>query len=78
MKFKRLNCPKCGKPAEGTIEELMGVALISEPDENGAVEWEGETKIWWDEQKTKRTPSGKVYLFCGSCGKDWLTQEEVD
>lgn len=78
MKFKRLNCPQCGDPAEGTVERLAGVSLFSEPDEHGAVEYEGETRIWWDEQKTARTPSGRVYLFCGHCGVDWQTTELPD
>jgi hypothetical protein len=64
-----------GKEICGTSEELPGVALIREDsfgrDESGNLvwDWDGETKILWDGQRTSRI-NGKI-LFVDGDGNEW-------
>lgn len=75
MKFSIQKCPKCGEFAKGTLETVNGLALLTEPDIDGKSEWQGETKIWWDEQKTVTDARGKVTLVCHK-GHDWQSEME--
>lgn len=43
---------KNGKRLQGTLERLQGVALVEGKGDDGELVYTGETKIWWDEQKT--------------------------
>ena len=64
-------CPECGERPRGTIEELKGVAEFKDdPD----LEYSGHTEIWWDEQRSVRTPDGKVILICSECGHEWPSE----
>lgn len=53
MKLHIPNCPKCGEPARGTLELLIGRAdLDPHADGGDAFEYSGWTEIFWNEQRT--------------------------
>lgn len=70
MRFTPLTCPTCQAPAHGTVERLAGVALLTEPDEKGRVDYAGSTEIWWDEQRSVTDKRGRVRLICPA-GHEW-------
>jgi len=74
----RLVAPN-GCEIKGTLETLSGVALIFELSRaaDGTVnfEYEGETKIWWDEQKTVRRHGNAV--FVDTEGNEWTEDRLV-
>lgn len=72
MKFEKLTCEECGSPASSTWESIPGQALLSEPDEFGEVEYEGETEVFWDGQTTDENAEG-VLLGC-DCGHSWRSK----
>ena len=76
MKFNPCKCPECGAPPKGTLETVPGLALLAEPDEHGEFEYEGETEIFWNAQKTDRDDDGRVTLECTN-GHAWQA-ERVD
>lgn len=67
-------CPVCGLPPIGTLETVTGLALLTPSESGPGYDYEGETKIWWDEQKTVRDKSGHVTLVCNG-GHDWRAEE---
>lgn len=73
MKFAITNCPECNEPARGSVEALSGVAVFTDPAPDGSVDYEGDTQIWWDEQKTVRDRQGRVQLICHN-GHDWFSE----
>lgn len=75
MKLLIPKCPTCGGPATGTIETVSGLALLTLPDENGVCDYEGETKIWWDEQRTIYDDKGRAKLVCHQ-GHEWASAIE--
>lgn len=80
MKFEIMQCPDCGEPAMGTCDLTPGCALFSEPDENGHVEYEGETEMYWDGQiSEEETRDGATYtkLQCHE-GHEWFTKEVTE
>ena len=74
MKFAMVNCPECGERARGSVETICGVAVFTDPGPDGSVQYEGDTDLWWDEQKTIRDNRGRVQLTCPN-GHDWFTEE---
>jgi hypothetical protein len=52
MRFKPWKCPECGQPAKGTLETISGLALMTF-DAEGNAEYDGETKVDWDNQVTQ-------------------------
>ena len=75
MTFDKPKCPKCGKPPEGTIDRLMGCAVLDEPNEDGSFDYSGTTEVWWDEQKTVRDKRGRVLLICPDA-HEWYSKME--
>lgn len=75
MKLKTPCCPTCNKPATGTVESLKGVAEFAGDPSAGPVEYGGNTKVWWDEQKTDRDEKGRAIVVCEE-GHDWPTEIE--
>lgn len=72
MKFHDPKCPKCGELAKGTQETLAGCALVKF-GESGEAEWEGETEVFWDEQKTDTcSETGGAWMVC-HCGHCWVS-----
>lgn len=63
MHFLPWRCPTCNQPAEGTLETVPGLALLLF-DDDGQAEYEGETKLDWNQQATCRDMKGKVTLQC--------------
>lgn len=57
-------CPECGRPALGTVEALAGVAEFENFEDPFVREYSGYTRVWWDEQKTKRNQKGEIELVC--------------
>lgn len=58
-----------GQLIQGTLEQIPGVALISGIGDEGEPEYDGETKVWWDDQKTL-TRDGKT-IFVDDEGFEW-------
>lgn len=75
MTFKTLNCPTCDEPAKGTYDRIPGIALFSTPDEDGSVDYEGETEIDWDGQITVTNKKGESLLICPNC-HIWYSAKE--
>lgn len=73
MKFSPFICPECNEPAAGTLEVVHGRAEFTEPEEDGSVEYTGETSIFWDEQRPVER-EGKTVLLCSS-GHEWLAED---
>lgn len=69
-------CPECGEPAQGTLEDLEGLAFLTWKDaQAGVADWNGETKPLWDTQRTQRDQDHRVTLFCPA-GHDWQAHME--
>ena len=72
MKFETMHCPDCGALATGILEQVKGNANSSEPDENGHVEYTGNTDIFWDEQEP--VGGGDEYNLLCEDGHVWLSK----
>lgn len=73
MKFKTIICPECGEVADGTLEQVPGIALINF-NQDGEGEYSGETKILWEGQQTEPVDDNtKVTLICAQ-GHEWTTE----
>jgi hypothetical protein len=78
MKFSKINCPECGERARGIIEQVMGCALLNDEDnEDGTVDYSGETDVWWSEQIPIHDGDGRVTLICPE-GHEWQVEELDD
>jgi len=66
MKFDPIHCPECGELAKGTVDLVPGLALLTDPDDDGQVDYEGETEIAWDCQETIQDEEGKFKLECSN------------
>lgn len=73
MKFGTMKCPECGKQASGTLETVTGRAEFDEPDEDGNVEYSGETQIFWDRQMTVTEIKNEIEYATLLChgGHEW-------
>lgn len=72
MKFKRPTCPHCqGKPI-GTNDLIRGTALLMLDEPTGEYDYEGETKIDWDEQECIADDAGRLQLRCEN-GCTWFS-----
>ena len=69
MKFHPMTCPECGEIAQGTLDRVECKALFTDPDENGNVDYCGESKMLWDTQSTDRI-DGLPALVCTN-GHTW-------
>lgn len=74
MRFAIPRCPKCGDTPKGTLETVTGLALLQHED-NGLFTYSGETKMFWDEQKSVPVDSERVTLLCHQ-GHDWESAME--
>ena len=63
-------CPECGETARGTLERVDGVALVNEDPTTGEIQYDGETKIDWDSQRTVERDGNPVWI-CRGCGCNW-------
>jgi hypothetical protein len=72
MRFDPSNCPECGQQATGTLETIPGIALLLFA-EDGAADYQGETKVCWDGQMTVFAEDGRATLVCPD-GHDWLAE----
>lgn len=60
----------------GTLETLSGVALIGEVSSLADFEYAGETKVWWDDQRTVVRDGQRI--FVDDDGEEYLeSQVEV-
>jgi len=69
MHIEQPMCPECGELVKGTVEVLSDMSLLL-VGEDGTAEYEGETKIWWDEQKAVLDADGRATLICEN-GHEW-------
>ena len=69
MRFTPWQCPECDEAARGTVEIIHGLALLIF-DEAGNADYEGETKIDWDQQTSLTDARGRVTLECSN-GHQW-------
>jgi hypothetical protein len=69
MRFDQPRCSVCGQWARGTLELLPGLALLIFHD-NGEAEYQGETKIAWNDQVPYRDAKDRVTLQCPN-GHQW-------
>lgn len=77
MKFRPMICPQCHKIAHGTVELLKGVALMTPkkyPGQRTSFEYDGETEIDWDSQRTAVSPGFGVILTCNE-GHEWPARQ---
>jgi hypothetical protein len=76
MKLHKPKCPKCGKPAVGTVERVPATALfggmVRNEDGTVEVEYTGETVYDYDGDSTVKGPHGARLLTCGE--HDWEDQ----
>ena len=68
MKFETMQCPECKERAIGILEQVQCRANIIE-NKQGEVEYEGETDVWWEEQRPV-IKGGNYFLLCEN-GHDW-------
>jgi len=64
-----------GNPIVGTLETLFGCANATEFSETGEPEYDGETTIWWDEQRTVHKGASMVYV--DENGDQWTFDQLV-
>ncbi|MGQ7794496.1 hypothetical protein ACUN0C_18990 [Faunimonas sp. B44] len=62
-----------GAEIVGTLERLMGCANINDITDDGEPVYSGDTKIWWDEQRTVLR-DGQM-LFVDENGDEWIFAE---
>jgi len=62
-----------GKQIIGTKETVPGTALTQEYKTDGEPIYDGETKVWWDDQKTVWSRGSRVYI-CED-GEEWRFDE---
>jgi hypothetical protein len=74
MRFKPWKCPECGQPAKGTVDTIPGLALLAF-DGEGNAEYDGETKVDWDNQTTRHDEAGHDLLECPA-GHQWPAERE--
>lgn len=77
MKIETPKCPECGKPPEGTVDRIPGIALFGEIDGEGKTEYAGETRVCWDGQESHADEAGRVLVQCRS-GHEWYTYLDED
>ena len=69
MKFFTPN----GDAIIGTKETVPGTALAQEYEPNGEPIYDGQTDMWWDDQKTVWSQGSRVYIDEG--GDEWSFEE---
>lgn len=57
----------------GTLETLSGVALVHSVEEDGAINYSGQTDIWWDGQQTVERNGQRVWV--DDEGEEYLESE---
>jgi hypothetical protein len=77
--MSELKSPKEDAVIIGTLEVIEGTALIQDAriqDGKIVFEYDGETKVDWDSQKSKLNEDGKVQ-FVDSEGNYWSEDEVI-
>jgi hypothetical protein len=77
MKFSKPYCPECGELADGTLEAITGNALLNFDSKTMLAEYGGETKMFWDEQRTIRNGRGQAKLLCHNSHDWWSGMKEI-
>ena len=76
MKLSVPNCPTCKAPAIGSVDLIPGTALFTDCDEDGNVDYYGETKVHWDGQRHENGENQLPLVTCGN--HDWESAIEDD
>ena len=69
-----------GSPIVGTLELIPGMAMAEVTrDDSGAinVEYEGETEVYWNDQKTVRDNETNETIYVDENESRWLESELV-
>lgn len=74
MIIRNPKCPTCGQLAVGTVEKIVGVALVIHSDDD-TQEYEGTTEIDWNAQQTERDNNDLPFVCCDN-GHQWATEIE--
>ena len=70
-------CPKCQAPIKGTCDLVPGIALV-ELHEDGAYDFFGETKLYWDGQYPQEIDDdGNVLVVCMNDHEFFAKQEDI-
>lgn len=72
MRLRTPRCPVCDKLAEGTIDQVPGVARFTSTHDDGSVDWAGDTELDYDGQEQRHDADGAVRVLCED-GHDWYT-----
>lgn len=77
MKLSKPCCPECGKPAIGTIENVVALSSFDDDPSEGPVEYDGCTDFAYspDEQKTVKNEEGEQQVACNNAHR-WFTKIE--
>lgn len=75
LTFDPAKCPKCGAAPEGTIDQLKGLAVLDEPNEDGSFDYSGTTQVWWNDQCTITDKKGRVALMCEN-NHEWFAKKD--
>lgn len=67
--FTKVYCPLCKTLASATVESIPGTAQLQETEDG--LEYQGETKVEWDGQKTERDDRGLTIFWCGQCDQEF-------
>jgi hypothetical protein len=71
MKIKTPKCPECREPPKGTLENVLGIAQLTDIGPDGSCEYSGYTDIIWDTQRTLGE-GDKMMLVCRE-GHEWTS-----
>ena len=95
MRFRQPRCPKCGTwpstmagiaPTQMHLYRLDATQTVADEDDDDALDFEHDgSDVCWEYEDSKRTPEGKVELFCPDyrCTQHWwhtevLSEREVE
>lgn len=76
MMIKTPKCPECGLPAKGTLENLLGIAELTEIKPDGSCDYAGDTHIIWDTQRTL-VQGDQIMLVCDE-GHEWASEMQEE
>lgn len=73
FRFSPACCPQCGQLPHVIYEEVTVRAFIS-LNEQGFMDYDGESDVIWDSQQPAYNKDKTVELECGNCVTHWEAQ----
>ena len=77
MKLAEPKCPNCGLGAVGTVEQVPGISYFNRSPCRGSVEYQGDTELCWEGQKTEQLPDGRSQVICKN-DHTWYTVIDLE